>query len=431
MNRAVGMSNLNKDGGAGRGKAALQGAAAKGRIVSALTLLMVLTFVLLSSSPAYAGWTLWGGKKDGAAKKGDLLKKEKSLEDVKRQIREEKENIREISRKETGVLGELERIDRLLSSKREDIARIENSLDKLKKEMNYSAFRISRLEAEKKTLGGRLEGRLRAMYRMRNEKVLNVLFSEDLSEEADIGRKTKYLTLLMERDRALIDAVRDTIERLSEERKRHEALKERLEGEKAEAATGKREAEDLKKEKHGLLEGTRTEKENSEKIIKELEDAAVELSTLIRRLKEEKGEESVEPGAFASMKGSLPMPVEGSVVSRYGKVKHPKFNTVTFNNGITIEARAGSPVRSVHDGRVVYAGWLKGYGQIMILEHGGGFYTLYARLEKVLKGKGDFAAKGEDIALVGDSGPQASPGLYFEIRERGVPKDPLSWLASR
>ncbi|MBI5344160.1 MAG: peptidoglycan DD-metalloendopeptidase family protein, partial [Deltaproteobacteria bacterium] len=87
-------------------------------------------------------------------------------------------------------------------------------------------------------------------------------------------------------------------------------------------------------------------------------------------------------------------------------------------------------VRSVYGGKVAYAGWLKGYGQLLIIDHGGGFFTLFARLQKILKDKGDIVEKGADIALVGDTGVDASAGLYFEIREKGVPRDPMAWLAS-
>ena len=125
------------------------------------------------------------------------------------------------------------------------------------------------------------------------------------------------------------------------------------------------------------------------------------------------------------------MPVDGKVVSLYGRVSHPTYKTVTFNNGIVIEARVGSPVRSVYDGRVVYVGWLNGYGQVMIVDHGSGFYTLFAYLSDVLKQKGEAVERGVEIALVGDSGPRASGGLYFEIRQKGVPRDPMAWLADR
>ncbi|MBE7414254.1 MAG: peptidoglycan DD-metalloendopeptidase family protein [Deltaproteobacteria bacterium] len=115
----------------------------------------------------------------------------------------------------------------------------------------------------------------------------------------------------------------------------------------------------------------------------------------------------------------------------YSKVRHPKVNTVTFNIGITIESPLGQPVKNVYAGKVIYVGWLKGYGQVMIIDHKGGFYTLYAHLGKVLKDTGDEVESGAEVGLIGDSGPEGRPGLYFEIRQKGVPRDPMAWLSTR
>ncbi|MBI3755820.1 MAG: peptidoglycan DD-metalloendopeptidase family protein, partial [Deltaproteobacteria bacterium] len=110
-------------------------------------------------------------------------------------------------------------------------------------------------------------------------------------------------------------------------------------------------------------------------------------------------------------------------------VEHPKFHTVTFNNGIEIEANAGAEVKSVYKGRIVYSGWFRGYGKVMIVDHGEGYYTLFAHLSKVIKDVHSIAEKDDVIALVGDTGSLKGPLLYFEIRQKGVPLDPLNWLA--
>ena len=104
---------------------------------------------------------------------------------------------------------------------------------------------------------------------------------------------------------------------------------------------------------------------------------------------------------------------------------------MTFNNGITIEAPLGETIKSVYDGKVIYVGWLKGYGQVMIIDHKGGYYTLFAHLGRALMETGQEAAKGADVGLVGDSGPEGKAGLYFEIRQKGVPRDPMGWLSAR
>jgi len=359
----------------------------------------------------------------------DILKKEKSLEDVRRQIREEKKNIREISEKETGILGELEGISKDLTYKREELRTVKESISGIKKEFESVSREISRLEAKKSSLGKRLEARLRAMYKMGRGEAMEVLFS---SEPSNLGRRHKYLTMIMDMDAELIEGYSDTIEKLGSQKEKKTSLLAGLESAKAEAAARQGEAEALHKKKLALLNDVKQEKTRRERTVKELEQAAAELTKLIERLRASEVGEAPLPGTgFASMKGRLPMPVAGKVVSSYGKVRHPKFQTVTFNNGITIEAQLGESVRSVYDGKVIYVGWLKGYGQVLILDHRGGFYTLYAHLGKVAKEVGQEVPRGSEVGLVGDSGPEGRAGLYFEIRQKGVPRDPMGWLSGR
>lgn len=363
------------------------------------------------------------------APKQEILKKEKSLEDVRRQIREEKKNIKEIAEKETGILGEIEGISKELTVKREELRTVKESISGIRKEFDSVSREISRLEAKKKALGKRLEARLRAMYKMGRGEAMEVLFSSDPST---LGRRHKYLTMIMDMDAELIEGYSETISSLGSEKAKQKKLLSGLESAKAEATLRQSEAEALHRQKLALLNEVKQEKTRRERTVKELEQAAAELTKLIEKLRASEEEAPPQAGAgFASMKGRLPMPVSGKVVSSYGKVKHPKFQTVTFNNGITIEAPLGESVRSVYDGKVIYVGWLKGYGQVLIIDHRGGFYTLYAHLGKVAKEVGQEARRGEEVGLVGDSGPEGRAGLYFEIRQKGVPRDPMGWLSGR
>lgn len=363
------------------------------------------------------------------APKQELLKKEKRLEDVQRQIREEKQAIREISGKETDVLGELENINKELTAKREELRALNESAAGLQKDVASSDRRISGLEAQKKKLEARLLARLRAMYKMVRGEAMELLFSSD---QGNLGRRHKYLTMIMDMDAGLIEGYEKTISSLDAERKTKASVLSQVDTVRKSAASKETETETLQREKTALLNGIKKEKVRKEGAVRELEKAAAELTNLIERLRSSSDEPETPSGSgFAAMKGRLPMPAEGQVVSKYGKVKHPKFQTITFNNGITIEAALGSAVKSVFDGKVIYVGWLKGYGQVLILDHRGGFYTLYAHLGKVAREKGDEVARGAELGLVGDSGPEGRPGLYFELRQRGTPKDPQDWLSGR
>jgi septal ring factor EnvC (AmiA/AmiB activator) len=237
------------------------------------------------------------------------------------------------------------------------------------------------------------------------------------------------MAIIMETDARLLDKCENNLVLVAKERARLNGLEKDLSTARGKLKIAKRQTESRLKEKNKLLQGVKRKKARHLKLVKEFEGAKVELAELISMLR--KQADRGLKGEFAAMKGRLVMPVKGKVVSFYGKVKHPKFRTVTFNNGIVIEAPFGSRINSVYKGKVVYVGWLKGYGQVMIIEHGDGFYTLYGHLYKVLKQRGETVDRGEEVGLVGDSGVHDVSGLYFEVRQGGVPRDPMAWIASR
>lgn len=127
---------------------------------------------------------------------------------------------------------------------------------------------------------------------------------------------------------------------------------------------------------------------------------------------------------------SLLIPVEmGRIVKNFGKSVHPKFGTITYHKGLEIEARHNGPVFAVRAGSVEFEGWVKGLGNVIIIHHGGSFYSLSGHLFKSLKGKGDSVEKGEPIGYVGDTGDSEKPSLYFELREKSKAIDPLAYFS--
>jgi septal ring factor EnvC (AmiA/AmiB activator) len=124
---------------------------------------------------------------------------------------------------------------------------------------------------------------------------------------------------------------------------------------------------------------------------------------------------------FSELKGKLPFPVEGKIISSFGEHKHPKFNVKVFNQGITILPKKNEVI-SVAEGVVIYANAFSGYKQIVIIDHGEGYCTVYGNLSEVIISQGKFVEKGSIIGFLdGDN-------LYFEIRKDGIPIDPVPWL---
>jgi septal ring factor EnvC (AmiA/AmiB activator) len=131
---------------------------------------------------------------------------------------------------------------------------------------------------------------------------------------------------------------------------------------------------------------------------------------------------------FSRQKGRLMPPVAGKIISRFGITQSGDYKSFTFQSGIDIRGKQGEPVRSVFRGNVIFAEWLKGYGNMVIINHGENYYTLYAHLQEMFKKKGDGVDAGEVIATLGDTGSLKGVCLHFELRHHGKPVDPLKWL---
>jgi septal ring factor EnvC (AmiA/AmiB activator) len=140
----------------------------------------------------------------------------------------------------------------------------------------------------------------------------------------------------------------------------------------------------------------------------------------------EEGEVSVPIAAF---RGSLPWPVAGRVRVPFGPRKHARFDTYTVHNGLEIEAPPETPVRAVHEGTVAYADRFHGYGSMVVLDHGGKHYSLYAHLGEVAVKLGERVAAGAVLGAAGEG--LEGPGVYFEMRFQGRAEDPTEWLKSR
>ena len=180
-------------------------------------------------------------------------------------------------------------------------------------------------------------------------------------------------------------------------------------------------------QKQKMLASLQREESGSEKHLADLEEKAKRLERLIDILSKQSGGGSVTADV-RSVQGALPWPVEGKVVERFGRERDAKFNTFTTNNGIKIAAAPGAPVHAVFQGTVLFSQWFKGYGNLIVLDHGHRVFSLYGNLKSPAVAVGDRIAAGQPIAGVGES-EEAPPGLlYFEIRQDNRPEDPQKWL---
>jgi septal ring factor EnvC (AmiA/AmiB activator) len=193
----------------------------------------------------------------------------------------------------------------------------------------------------------------------------------------------------------------------------------------------RREAE----KKKALLVSLRREKETRSKQLRAMELAAARLQRMLDDLSRRA---AVKPGVsppapstgvgLDAMRGRLDWPVKGAVSAPFGKFTHPEFAAEIIRKGIDIEATRGEPIKAVERGRVVYAGHFSGYGNMVIVDHGERYYTIYGHLADMLKKNGDEVGRGEALGRVGASESMGGAKIYFEMRKDGRSVDPLTWL---
>jgi len=377
--------------------------------------------------------TLWAqGSPSGTPKGVDQSKKE--LGGIKKRILEERQRVQAISKKESSVISQLNTLDRNLAEKEKELRGLRKkltSVDRKAKKTNQDLRYLTENIDSQETL---LLNRMVALYKFGDMEAPQLLFSSRSYE--DFLTTRRYLTSILEQDRRLIDDYRkkQTIvgshqQQLIEDEQELRSVKKKTEQKKGEIQ------KDLL-QKGRLLDGVRQEKQVHLAAIRELEAASAQLQGLINRLEKELQEKAQEktfvPSGkkFTVLRGKLPYPVKGKILSTFGRNENSKFNTFTVQKGIEIEAPLGAGIRAVHDGRVLYSDWFKGYGKILIIDHGDGYYTLSGHASSLLKAVGEDVRAGDVVALVGETGSLKGPCLYFEIRQRGKPLDPLEWLAN-
>jgi septal ring factor EnvC (AmiA/AmiB activator) len=252
---------------------------------------------------------------------------------------------------------------------------------------------------------------------------LRLLLSID--RPSDFFRGYRFVTTLARRDNAQVVAFRADLRALAAEKA---ALEERTRESialRTELAAARRRLDAQRQKKTALLTSIVEKKELNAAYVEELAVAETRLEQLLAGLAE--GSVTMPLGAF---RGSLAWPVEGRVLVGFGRRKHPRFDTYTLHNGIEVDAPPDTPVRAVHEGRVVFADRFLGYGLMVIVDHGGKHHSLYAQLAGLAVAAGQTVAAGTLVGTTGTGGADG-PGLYFEMRYQGRPEDPLEWLEPR
>jgi septal ring factor EnvC (AmiA/AmiB activator) len=376
-----------------------------------------------------------------AAKKDDRLTTEqRRLQETERQLREQREKAAQARRRESSLLVELEEVDERLATKQREVKHLDARVRRVQADVEALRGEIRRLEGDRGVQQEALARRLRVIYKVHAQGgALPLILSAD--DPVARAAAVRHLARLAALDARIIREYRVTSDRLGEKRAREESRQEELAALRAEAKREQSEVDRDAAKRRVLLARVRDERAYHERMVGELTDAAKRLEAFIRDLQSRQRRVArvppPKPGiempgtGFGTLRGRLPWPADGRVVAAFGAQVHPRFGTRTFKNGVDIAAGEGTDVAAVYPGQVVYTGWFKGYGNLIIVDHGSDYFTLYAHVADILVKEGDDVKQGQRIATVGDTGSLAGARLYFEVRYQGKPLDPEQWLRQR
>lgn len=360
----------------------------------------------------------------GALATTDEEKARQRLEALEKDIERISWELSEASTRRSGL-------QRQLRDAEVEMGRVKKSIAATTQDISAGEAELEALEAQRKNLEkardeqqGRIKAELRAAWRMGDQGQLKILLNqEDPNTLARAMTYYRYIFVardqLLEDFRATLDELEQvaarvdaTVATLSERRDALEKQRQKLTQAQADREMAVLELNASIDDKGKRLKKLQSDRAELEALLSAIEEAVTNLQV----------PDNFQP--FAKAKGEMPWPVAGERSNRFGRLR----NAAKMRwQGVTIPAGEGTTVQAVHHGRVVFADWLKGYGLLLIIDHGEGYMTLYAHNSSLLREVGEWVSAGTPIAAVGSSGGQDRSALYFEIRRNGKPVDPAKW----
>ncbi len=366
-------------------------------------------------------------KEQRVAEKAKIEKQLKSynikISQLQQRISSQKAQSEEAVLQEKDVLEELEEIDVLLHKQITKVEDLETQINEQQRFIEEKEKELQILREAKAKTQHHLKKRINAFYKMGNIGFLNVTFSARSLPE--LVKFHEAFREMIAYDRNLLGEYKEKMYALEQAKKSYILEKELLTGFITTAHEEGQEILRLRQEKRGLLVSIRTRKQLYDKAVVEMEQATKKITTKLVSLNSRKKELEQE---FKLSKGKLPPPLEGTVITKFNQEKTNKLGITNKSPGISIIAPDKTKVRAIADGIILYSGYLRGYGNTVIINHGYQYYTITSRLGRLLTHKGAKITALETIGQVSDTAMLIDEGVYFEVRHDKSPQDPLEWL---
>tara|TARA_B100001964_G_scaffold3292_1_gene3636 strand:- start:252 stop:1448 length:1197 start_codon:yes stop_codon:yes gene_type:complete len=364
---------------------------------------------------------------------GAIDKVKKEIEDTRRKIKSQKQKERTTSRRLSNIDKEISLTNKLYNQLKNELNKSEIEIDKLSKGIKANEEQLSKLRY-------RYSQRIIQMYKKGTLSDIEKMLSSSSWRQAMY--RAKYMGIISDIDQRtqnkikslLIDIGKQRILLESNYRNKVRLKKDQEQSKVSLRASRKNRQKELDKIKKNQSELT--------KYLEEKQAGMQELEALLKKIRQDKSsydradrikkqQTALKTQVFSKLKGQLPWPASGRVVKKFGRSWNPERKTTTENPGIDIKGKPGSPVRSIIGGVVTTITYIRGYGTTLIIDHGGGFYTVYSHITSVEANEGSEVQAGDVIAYMGDAGSVEGSKLHFEIWGNGQKLNPEKWLMKR
>ena len=358
------------------------------------------------------------------------------MADDRARLEKIKRSIAELKKELESTRGSRDELLKSLESSEKNIGELSKKAKKIESELNETQNKLKDLREERDDLqkqrGGQqkqVSSYVNSAYRMGQQSGLRLLLNQ--KDPSTVSRNMKYFDFMAAARADKIASFISTIQRLDNIEPEISQQAKKLQNQHSSLKKQKDELRDAQRKRKRTLTNLNTSLNTKTEELKSLKSDQSRLQKVLSKVREWVGDiepvKSTKGQPFAKTKGKLPWPTKGKVVKNFGASRVA--NKLRWE-GILIQSPAGAPVRAVHGGRVVFSDYLRGHGLLIIVDHGGGYMTLYAHNQALYKDIGEWVDAGETISAVGNSGGRQESGLYFELRKGGKPTNPRGWFRS-
>jgi len=349
------------------------------------------------------------------------------LEAVRSAIQASRERVGTYEKEQRGLLEAIEALDQAAASLRRELGHARRVAREARRQLETIRTEAAELAKRVTATEAAMKSRAVALYRTGELGSLRMLFAaEGLPEFLS---RVSMLRRLLSLDADLLTRHRSESQALSAAEMGASASARELSEAEARVTTRTAELESERGRKRTLVRRLHADRTRERAALAELEKAARALEEMLQNLETELVADTGRLGPpFLSLRRRLDPPVKGPIVRRFGREVDEEFKTETFHSGIVINAPMGTPVAAVSAGRVRFAGWFRGYGRIVILDHADNWFTVSGHLDELNVALGDEVTARQILGRVGETGSLSGPQLYFEIRRGAEAQDPADWL---